>query len=108
MEEGLGINLVKQRLKDRTIHVHESCVNTINEFLKYRWKNLRVGQRDDKAAPEAPVDKDNHAMDCVRYATMWRPPGSAKPTPPPDTQSLHYWILKHKRELSSQHYAGWN
>jgi hypothetical protein len=107
-EEGIGINLVKQRLKEKSLFVHESCRNTINEFIKYRWRNLRAQQKDLQNVPEAPVDRDNHAMDCVRYACSWRPPGSPRPEPPVIMNTLHYWILKNKKAVNDLGFAGWN
>jgi phage terminase large subunit len=108
MSEGMGINLVKQDLKAGKIHVHESCENTIKEFLKYRWRTLKSARLGSQNAPEQPVDKDNHAMDCVRYLEMWRPPNSTPPDMPPDPKSLHFAIMKHKNALSAPYYVGWN
>lgn len=108
MTEGMGINLVKQRLKGGLLRVHESCVNTVNEFLKYRWRNLKASARGDKNLPEEPVDKDNHAMDCVRMATMWRPASTSVPVPPEPKNTLHYAIMQHKKMLEGPFYAGWN
>jgi phage terminase large subunit len=39
--------------------VDPSCVDTVNEFESYVWKQDR--------AKEVPEDKDNHSMDCLRY-----------------------------------------
>lgn len=108
MPEAAGIMLVKQRLKARTIHVHESCVNTIAEFTKLRWMPARANARAIRNEPEQVIDRDNHAMDCIRMACMWRPQGSVPPAPPPDTQSLHYAIMKHKGLVGLPFYAGWN
>lgn len=47
------------------LYVHPRCVNTIREFGKYRRKKRPDGSFDEK-----PEDKNNHAMDALRYACM--------------------------------------
>lgn len=108
MREATGIVLVKQRLKARTLMVHESCVNTIAEFAKLRWRQTKASARGVKNEPEEVVDKYNHAMDCVRMACMWRPPNAQPPEKPVDRDTLHYAILKRKGWLRQPFYVGWN
>lgn len=50
-------------LQDFNIVIHKDCVNTIREFSLYRWDADKFGNLTDK-----PVDKDNHALDALRYA----------------------------------------
>ena len=57
-----GIQRIRDRLQVRAdgrprLTVDPSCVNTMNEFESYVWKPER----------DVPVDKDNHAMDALRY-----------------------------------------
>lgn len=47
--------------------VDPSCVNTIAEFESYVWKEGRQGVKDE------PEKVNDHAMDALRYALMWRP-----------------------------------
>lgn len=105
--EGVGINLVKQRLKDNSLLIHESCKNGISEILKYRWRDLRVTDRAKKAAPEVPIDKDNHFLDSLRYLSVWKPPNSAPPKRPESKKTLHFAIMEHKKMLRQQRFAGW-
>lgn len=71
-----GLNIIKakkpkgsivegiQRLHSYKITVHPSCINTIKEFESYVWQN-------DKTSGDPlnnPVDKNNHAMDALRYS----------------------------------------
>ncbi len=91
LKEGLGINLVKQRLKEKS--------------LKFKWRDIPLNARSANA-PEIPVDCDNHAMDCLRYVTVWRPPGSARPRPKVEVNSLRYWIEKRKA-AANRRFAGW-
>ncbi len=107
LSEISGINMVKQRFQNNALFIHERCQNTIEELIGYQWKKLRLSDQDNNK-PEQPIDKNNHAMDALRYAVMWRPLNSAKPTPPVDTTTLHYAILKHKKEMNAPFYAGWN
>jgi phage terminase large subunit len=106
--EGVGINLVKQRFKDNSLLIHESCKNGISEILKYRWRDLRVTDRARKSAPEVPVDKDNHFCDDLRYLCVWKPSGSSAPKKPEAKNTLHFAIMQHKKRIHQPRFAGWD
>lgn len=55
-----GINFIKRF----RMYVHPSCKHTIDELSSYRY---REDSRTGDILPE-PVDKDNHALDALRYA----------------------------------------
>jgi len=55
-----GIKYLKSFKK---IHIHPSCVNTIDEFENYSWKVTKDG-----IVTETPEDKYNHGIDSLRYA----------------------------------------
>ncbi|MHC5059131.1 MAG: PBSX family phage terminase large subunit, partial [Planctomycetota bacterium] len=55
-----GIDLLK-RFK---IHITADSNNAIQEFRNYKWAEDRSGKLTNK-----PVDKNNHIIDAVRYAT---------------------------------------
>ena len=55
-----GIDLLK-RFK---IHIHKDSHNCIQEFRNYKWQEDRSGKMINK-----PVDKNNHTIDAIRYAT---------------------------------------
>ena len=55
-----GIDLLK-RFK---IHITKDSDNAIQEFRNYKWQEDRSGKLTNK-----PVDKNNHIIDAVRYAT---------------------------------------
>lgn len=55
-----GIDLLK-RFK---IHIHKDSHNCIQEFRNYKWQEDRSGKMINK-----PIDKHNHTIDAVRYAT---------------------------------------
>jgi hypothetical protein len=66
--------LVKRPIEDggkvthtARLYVHPRCVNTIREFNLYRRK-----RRPDGTFDEDPEDKNNHAMDALRYALIMR------------------------------------
>ena len=51
-------------LKQRTIHIHPSCVNTIKEIQQWKWK------KDERANVylDEPVDFMDDAMAMLRYS----------------------------------------
>ena len=51
-------------LKGFEIIIHPNCNNTRMEFAKYRWKE----NKDGTILP-IPIDRDNHIIDAIRYAT---------------------------------------
>lgn len=67
-----------------------------SNLKSWRWEAERwiyKRQRDGLAAqelpaPEAPVDRDNHLMDCTRYLANERPDPVAPTLPEPDPRSL--------------------
>ena len=52
-----------QWLQQQTIIVHQTCVNSRNEFSQYKWKEDSSGN-----AIRQPVDRNNHIIDGLRYA----------------------------------------
>lgn len=44
--------------------IHSDCVNTINEFERYSWKQ----DRNTNEILPVPEDKNNHCIDALRYA----------------------------------------
>lgn len=54
-----GIRLTDQMLHDGSIKISETCENTLTEMQLYRW--------DDKAAKDAVIKENDHAMDSLRY-----------------------------------------
>lgn len=44
--------------------IHPGCVNTINEFERYSWKQ----DRNTNEILPVPEDKNNHCIDALRYA----------------------------------------
>lgn len=50
-------------LKSRDIVIDPSCTNTTEEFRRYRYKQNKAGE----VLPDI-VDKDQHAIDSIRYA----------------------------------------
>lgn len=53
-----------KRLKDYDIIIHKNCFNTKKEFSLYKYKEDKNGE-----VIPTPVDKNNHIIDAVRYAT---------------------------------------
>lgn len=53
-----GIDLMKRY----RVFIHDGSKNILNEFQSYKWKSDKDGNLLD-----APEDKDNHAIDAIRY-----------------------------------------
>lgn len=68
-----GIREVQALLKVREgtgkpkVFVHASCKNTIKEFESYSWIRDQFGELTN-----VPEDKNNHAMDAIRYLALDR------------------------------------
>lgn len=67
-----GINRVKERLQSQPprLMVSRACPGVIDEFRRYRWATQLRSENDPK---EAPVKKDDHRLDALRYVVMARP-----------------------------------
>ncbi len=74
-----GIDRVKSYLKinQRTnkprLFIFNDCHNLLDEFSKYRYKQLTHSQAGKINEKEEPVKVDDHAMDALRYLIMSRP-----------------------------------
>lgn len=65
-----GINRVRERFQTDRLYLQANCPHLIDELQKYRWKQPPRTGEDGR---EAPVKKDDHLMDALRYAVMSRP-----------------------------------
>lgn len=61
-----GINRIKELLKLKKIFIFKSCENTIHEIQRYRWEK----RREWLSNKEAPIKKDDHLVDAMRYMVM--------------------------------------
>lgn len=79
-----GIDRVKSYLKvdPRTnkprLFIFNTCMNLIDEFCKYRYKELSHTQQGKANEREEPVKHDDHAMDAIRYLIMSQPEPNAE------------------------------
>lgn len=55
-----GIQEVQRRLKNKSLSVHVSCKNLLEEFHTYKWKT--------NTSKEQPIKEHDHALDALRYA----------------------------------------
>lgn len=58
-----SVNFGIQWLQQQTVIIDTGCINHINEFRQYHWKEDKNG-----IAMRVPVDKNNHLIDAARYA----------------------------------------
>jgi phage terminase large subunit len=57
-------------LQTERLFIQNNCTHLIDELQKYRWKKPPRTGEDGR---EAPVKRDDHLMDALRYAVMSRP-----------------------------------
>jgi len=85
-----GINRVKSYFKnslgERKLFIFKNCVNLIREIKGYYWGNN-----------DAPIKKDDHALDELRYYIMSRPENKEKSK---ENKSV---IIENKNKLIKQH-----
>lgn len=62
-----GVNMVRELLKANRLHIHRSCVNTIQEFEIYSYPVKRPGSNYED---ENPLKENDDMMDSLRYALM--------------------------------------
>jgi phage terminase large subunit-like protein len=65
-----GINRIRERFQNERLFIHDHCTSLVDELQKYRWKQP---PRSGEDARQAPVKKDDHGVDALRYAVMSRP-----------------------------------
>lgn len=63
-KNAVGIERITALLKEGRLKVFSTCKNTIEEFSVYHY----AAPDPDKVRADEPIDKDNHAMDALRYA----------------------------------------
>jgi phage terminase large subunit len=66
-----GINRVNEYFKTGRLFIFKNCINLIQEIENYKWQKLKPGI--EKNEPDAPVKKNDHACDALRYLIMSRP-----------------------------------
>jgi len=55
------------------LRIFRNCVNLIREFRLYVWEDWKGTNRARKDPKEAPLKKDDHLLDALRYVLMTRP-----------------------------------
>ena len=65
-----GLQRMKGLLSEGRLVVASNCPVTIDQFRKYRWESAKRGEGEGR---EAPIKKDDHLLDALRYAVMSRP-----------------------------------
>lgn len=58
-----GIVSVQTLFREKRLHIHVSCLNTIAELESYRYPE----KRPDANEKELPIKEKDHAMDALRY-----------------------------------------
>jgi PBSX family phage terminase large subunit len=61
-----GINTIHELLKQNRIRIHKSCINTIQAFEMYSYKETK----GDKTPDELPAHEFSDMLDAIRYVVM--------------------------------------
>jgi hypothetical protein len=77
-----GVEEVRRYLRAGRLFVHPRCRNLIREFQSYRYPDGST-----RGAMEIPLDRDNHALDALRYL-LWALRGLALPEDEPKKVQL--------------------
>lgn len=76
-----GINIMHELLKANRIRIHTSCINTIQAFESYSYKETK----GDKTPDELPAHEFSDMLDAIRYALMTDATGTYSSAP-----KVHY------------------
>lgn len=77
--EASAIARVNEFFKSGRIKVFRNLNNFRDEINNWKYKEPSAQSRD-KNLPEAPEDRNNHLMDCLKYLVQSRFPASVKPS----------------------------
>lgn len=95
-----GINRVNERMDAGRLHVTANCTTLLAELRRYRW--VQDTGRGEHEAREAPVKKDDHCVDALRYGVMQRPMKPTKPVAPESMTQKDRLLRHHLRRLKSR------
>lgn len=65
-----GILLVRAVYEQKRMTVHESCIDSMDEFAGYRWANRTDPNSKERYATSTPVDHHGDGHDARRYAMV--------------------------------------
>lgn len=97
-----GINVVRELLKAGRLHIHRSCLNTIQEFEIYSYPPKKAGASYED---ENPLKENDDAMDALRYALMMDAGSPTSMTPTAHYSKPHVYGVNaaiHKRVFPHQ------
>ncbi len=61
-----------QKMHQFHIFIHKDSENVQREFMKYRWAKQKDGSyKRNSFGKRIPVDKNNHAIDAIRYVILY-------------------------------------
>ncbi len=94
-----GVDQVKQRLVDNMLIVFSNCNGLRKEFPMYRYKD-KIGNKNEEDVKPAPIEKDDHRLDALRYAVMSRPYLPAEVVVDPRTE-IQKWMDEDKDKVAN-------
>jgi hypothetical protein len=95
-----GIMRTNEYFKEGRLKIFRNCENTKKEIETYRWKKVKPNW--DSNIPEEMEDKDNHAIDCIKYFVKSRP----KSNQIPKTAAQIAWEHRQKKLFSIKDKTG--
>ena len=90
-----GINRIKELLKLQKIFIFKSCKHTINEIMNYKREKNRMW-----LSKEAPMKKNDHACDALRYLIMAKLPPARK-TKAPGMMTIEELVASDIRQINN-------
>lgn len=94
-----GVHRIKALFQQDRLTIDPRCVNLLKEIRKYRWRSEPRGM--EQSIQQKPVDRDNHALDALRYLCSFIPADNVvrrgmQEVPPP-TPGTVAWIVHEKK-----------
>jgi len=94
-----NILLVNKFFKQNRLFIFDTCLNTIREHRKYRYKPVRPGKEENHS--EEVIKSNDHTCDAVQYAIRYlKDKKVTEPTPYPKEQTLEYHVHRFDQDLS--------
>ena len=59
----VGINRIRDLLKQNKLKIHKRCINIISEFESYCYPDYQIGSSES----ETPLKENDHLLDSLRY-----------------------------------------
>ena len=94
-----NILLVNSLFKQNRLFIFDTCLNTIREHRKYRYKPVRPGK--DENHSEEVIKSNDHTCDAVQYAIRYlKDKKVTEPTPYAKEHTFEYHVHRYEQDLT--------